>query len=91
MLVQWIGVSHRVGRVLCCWILIEKGKVLSLTTVQHLTVYEPRDPNVKERTSGYHGSLESALVSEDCGTSLDLYNPIISDDEEVTANGDPNE
>ena len=34
---RWIGVSHNVGSTLCSWILSEKGKVLSRTTVQHLT------------------------------------------------------
>ena len=35
--------------------------------------------------------LEAALVIEDFGTSLDVYNSFINDDEEGTAKGDPNE
>ena len=68
---QWIGLSHRVGSALCYWILSERGKVLSETTVHHLTSEEPRDPDVYYRIHDYHGSLEDALGSEDFGTSLD--------------------
>ena len=64
MLGQCLGVSHRVGIALCYWIISEKGKVLSQTTVQHLTAEEPRDPDVQERIRDHHGSLEDALVSK---------------------------
>ena len=71
MLGRWLGVSHRVGSALCYCILSEKGKVLSRTTVQHLTEKEPRVPDVQEWIRGYHGSLEDAIGSEDFDTSLD--------------------
>ena len=90
MLGRWLGVSHRVGSALCYWIISEKGKVLSQTTVQHLTAEEPRDPNIQERIRYYHGSLEDELVSEDFGTSLDGYGSFINDYEEGIAKGDPN-
>ena len=34
---RWLGVSHRVGSALCCWILSLKGKIYARTTVQHNT------------------------------------------------------
>ena len=37
ILVRWIGVPNKVGSVLCYWIIIEKGKVVSRTTVHPLT------------------------------------------------------
>ena len=58
---QWLSVSHRFGSALCYWIISEKGKVLSRTTVQHLTAEEPRDNDVQEQIRDYHGSLEDAL------------------------------
>ena len=70
MLVRWLGGSHRIGSSLCYWILSEKVKVLSQTTVQNLTPQEPRDTDVQERIRDYHGSLEDALGSEEFGTSL---------------------
>ena len=33
----WLGVSHRVGRALCYWILTAKGRVISSTTFQNVT------------------------------------------------------
>ena len=60
--------------------LSEKVKVLSQTTVQHLTEEEPRDPDVQEHNRDYHGSLEDALGSEDFGTSLDGYDSFVNDD-----------
>ena len=90
MLGRWLGVSHSVESALCYWILIEKGKVLSQTTVQHLTAEEPRDPDVQERIRDYHGSLEDALGSKDFDTSLYGYEYFINDDEEGIAKGEPN-
>ena len=39
-------VSHRFGSAICYWNISEKGKVISHTTVQHLTIDEPKDDNV---------------------------------------------
>ena len=90
MLVQFLGVSHRVGIALCYWILSEKVKVLSRTTVQHLTAEEPRDPDVQEQIRDYHRSMEDSLGSEDFGTNLDGYDSFINKDEEGVAKGEPN-
>ena len=79
MLGRWLGVSHRVEGDLCYCIISYKGKVLSITIVQHLTTEEPRDPDVQERIRDYHGSLEDALGSEDFGTSLDEYDSLMND------------
>ena len=91
MLGRWLGVSHSVESALCYWILIEKGKVLSQTTVQNLTAEEPRDPDVQEWIRDYHGSLEDALGSEDFDTSLYGYDSFINDYEQAIVKGDPNE
>ena len=91
MLELWVGVSHRVGSALCYWIISEKGKFPSQTTVHHLTDDEPRYPNFQEQIHHYHGSLESALVSEDFDTSLYGYDSFIHDYEEGIAKGEPNE
>ena len=61
MLVQWIGISHWVVNSLCYWIVNKKGKVISCSTVQHLTADKLRDPNIQERIRDYHGSPESGL------------------------------
>ena len=91
MLGRWIGVSHRVGSAICYWILSEKVKVLSQTTVQHLTAEEPRDTDVQERIRDYHISLEDALGGEGFGTSFDGYESFVNDDKEGISKGEPNE
>ena len=91
MLGRWIVVSHRVGSGLGYWILSEKGKFLSQTTVQHLTAEETIDPDVQERICDYHGSLEDVLGSENFGTSFDGYESFINDDEKGVSKGYPNQ
>ena len=47
MLRLCLGVSHRVGSAIFHWVISEKRKFLSQTTVQKLTTEEPRDSDVK--------------------------------------------
>ena len=91
MLGRWMDVSHMVGSAVCYWILSDKVKVLSWTTVQHLTDEEPRYPYVQERIRDYHSSLEGAFGSEDFGTSLDGYDSIVDYNEEGITKGEPKE
>ena len=84
-----IGVSHRFGSSLCYWIISEKEKVLSRTTIQHLTAGEPIDPGIQEKIRDFHGSLEDALGSKDFGTSLDGYDSFVNDDVEDIDKGYP--
>ena len=76
---------------ICYYILNEKVKVISCTTIQHLNTYEPRDPNFQERIHDYHGSLESTLGSEDFGNSSYGYEYFINYYEEGNAKGEPNQ
>ena len=78
---NWQGVLHRVVSALCYWILSEKGKFLSQTTVHHLTYEEPRDTDVKDWIRDYHGSLEYLLGSEDFVTSYNGYYYFFNDNE----------
>ena len=47
MLGRCIGLSHIFGSAVCYFILSDKMKVLSYTTIKHLTGDEPKDPNVQ--------------------------------------------
>ena len=69
---RWLGVSHSVGSALRYWIISEKGKVLSLTTFQHLNDEEPRDPDVQYWIRDYHDFLEDLLGSKDFDTTNSL-------------------
>ena len=35
---RWLGIYHRFGGLVSYWILTQKGKVISRTTVQHLAI-----------------------------------------------------
>ena len=50
-----------------------------------------RDPNIQQRTHGYHGFLEAALGSERFVTSLNVYDEFINGYSEAVTKGDPNE
>ena len=91
MLERWIGVSHRVGSVICYLILRDKGNVLYKTTVNQLNDEEYRDPDVQEQIRHYHGSLEDVIGIAESGTSLYGYESLLNDDEESIYEGDPNE
>ena len=69
-----MGVSHRVGTAMCYWILTSNGKVISRTTVQHLTEDEVRNKDIMQEIREYHTELDQILGN-------DQY---ICDDQEFT-------
>ena len=36
-LARWLGISHRVGSDMCYWLITESGKLISKTSVEHIT------------------------------------------------------
>jgi hypothetical protein len=46
---RWIGISHRVGSRMCYWILLESGKVISSTPIEHVTRDELLDTKTKAK------------------------------------------
>ena len=71
-------------------LLVIKKKVLSQTSVHHLNDEEPRDHDVQERIHDHHDFLEDLPGSKDFGTSFYGYYSFINDDEDGSANVDPN-
>ena len=45
-IVRWVGITHWVGSYLCYWVLTEKGKIISRTTVEHVTRDEAEKPEI---------------------------------------------
>ena len=39
-LVQWLGVSHRIGSDMCYWTVAKSGTVIVETVVKHATIYD---------------------------------------------------
>lgn len=81
---RWLGISHHVGSALCYWILTNTGKVLSRTTVQHLTQEEVRDPEIQDEIREYHKCLNQSIGSDqyDYDDGIDDF---VNDDEEAMA------
>ena len=71
---RWLGISHHIGSALCYWVLTNTGKVLSRTTVQHLTKDETANPEVQSEIREFHAEL-----SQHIGTDQYDYDDSISD------------
>ena len=57
----WLGVSQRIGSLLCYWILNDIGTILSRTTVQHVTQDEIANTNIMNRIQDYYKNLEKVI------------------------------
>ena len=58
---HWLGVSHRVGSEMCYWIMTASGKVISETTVQHVTRNDMLDSNIASQIEGFDKTLNERL------------------------------
>ena len=57
-LARWLGVAHRVGFDLCYCLLLESGKVIAWTTVQHVVQDDYLNDDVKRDIEIFHRSVE---------------------------------
>ena len=46
---RWLGVSHRVGQLMCYWIIAASGYPLSCTVVQRVTEIEKKTEEFQEK------------------------------------------
>lgn len=58
---RWLGVSHHVGSDLSYWLLLESGKIVSRTSVQHITQADKRDESLKKRIDEFNEKVEERL------------------------------
>ena len=63
-LTRWLGVSHRVVRDLCYWLLLESGKVIARTTVQHVVRDDYLNVDVKRDINSFNRSVEERLSDQ---------------------------
>ena len=61
LLGRWLGVSHRVGSALCYWVLTKSGKVVSSTTVQHVTQEDNAHPDTHNRIQAFDAAVQECL------------------------------
>ena len=60
---RWLGVSSRTGRLMCYWILNQRGAVISRSTVQRVTNLALSTPSVKDVFDKFDRQARSLLVS----------------------------
>jgi hypothetical protein len=71
-----LGVLHHVGSDLSYWVLLGSGKIVSRTSVQHVTQSDMRDDILKKRIDEIEETLEERLNDENFQseeTDVDFY------------------
>ena len=61
---RWLGVSHKIGRLMSFWILTQSGHVISCTTVQRLTNGEMRTDEWKERMHDFNNKIKEKFNAD---------------------------
>jgi hypothetical protein len=67
---KWLGVSHRVGRLMSYWILPPSGIPVSVTTVQRVTNDEKNTDEMRDRMRRYDEKLVFETQSADLARDL---------------------
>ena len=60
-LARWLGVSHRVGSDMCYYLVTEHGKIISKTSVFHVTRFDRENPETKARIDSFERQLRERL------------------------------
>ena len=84
---RWLGVSSRVGRNMCYWVLNQRGKVVSRSSVQLIPNLELSMPSTKETLRLFDEAIHQQLKCENRGYIGDKPNPedwadLIEEDED---------
>ena len=72
---RWLGVSHRVGRLMCYHILNKNGKVISRSTVQRVPNLSMQLPNTQKTFDEFDAGIKAKLKLIDRGYVGDKPNP----------------
>ncbi len=73
-LARWLGVSHRVGRLMSYWVLQESGIPISAITVQRLTNDERNTVEMQQRMNQYDEKLKRVYEAQSADISNRLRN-----------------
>ena len=57
----WLGISHKVGRLMSYWILTQHGHVLSRTSVQRLTELEKQTADWQTKCTVFDANIKTRL------------------------------
>ena len=58
---RWLGVSHKIGQLMSYWVLTEKGRVISCTTVQRLTRLEQDTQEWAQKMQKYNSNIREIV------------------------------
>ena len=58
---RWLGISHRVGSDLCCWIITDSGKLISSTSVEHFTQEDRIQDGMDQQVQAFNHKLDNSL------------------------------
>jgi hypothetical protein len=61
---RWLGMLQRVGSALCYWILPSSGRVIALTTVQHVTSDDLATEEVRMRMTEYNDEIQNVIGND---------------------------
>jgi len=89
-LARWLGISHRVGSDMCYWLITESGKIISKTSVEHVTRDDYLKGDIKKTIDEFNEKLTERLNDEnfqfeDDGDFQGMY----LDDIEELVDGNP--
>ena len=60
-LARWLSVTHRIGSDLCYWLILESGKIIARTTVQHVVRDDYLNDDVKVELDRFGRSVDDRL------------------------------
>ena len=60
----WLGVAHRVGSDLRYWLLLESGKVIARTTVQHVVRDDYLNDDIRRELERFDQSVDERLLDQ---------------------------
>jgi hypothetical protein len=85
-LARWLGVSHQVGSNLCYWLIMESGKIIAKTSVEHVTRDDYLQADKKAEIDEFNRRLEESLddanfVIEGEGEFESMYLDDVEEDE----------
>jgi len=67
---RWLGVSHRVGKLMSYWILPKSGIPISATTVQRVTNLEKQTDVMKDRMNDFQKSVQNRWEARSSAVEL---------------------
>jgi hypothetical protein len=76
---RWLGIAHHIGSNMCYWILNDKGNSLARTTVQHVTILEQQNNDIRNKIEAFTNKLHQQLDDTNFIDESDHLLPFLQD------------